>query len=86
MAVDMNRKYGRVEFMEGGVFPDKVTWMDWVIRLANVAPAEEVEEDEEEEQDFETRKLNYLCTLCWRRQTLFQTSLSMAPMMKSICL
>jgi hypothetical protein len=50
---DMNTKYGRCEFMEGGVFPDKVWWMDCVIRLGNVAPAEEME-------DFETRKLNYI--------------------------
>jgi hypothetical protein len=68
MVADMNLKYGRGEFMEGGVFPDKVSWMDWVIRLANVAPAEEMEEEEEEEegkeedekQDFETCKLNYI--------------------------
>jgi hypothetical protein len=76
MVVHTNTKHGRVEFMEGGVFPDKVAWMDWVIRLANVAPAEEMEEDEEEaeeaeeaeegkdeedeKQDFETRKLNYI--------------------------
>jgi hypothetical protein len=66
MVVDMNSKYGRGEFMEDGIFPDKVAWMDWVVRLANVEPAEEVEEDEEEEeevdeeQDFETRKLSYI--------------------------
>jgi hypothetical protein len=65
MVADMNTKYGRGQFMEGGVFPDKVTWMDWVMRLANVAPVEETEEEKEveegeEEQDFETRKLNYI--------------------------
>jgi hypothetical protein len=67
MVVDMNTKYGRGEYMEGGVFPDKVAWMDWVIRLANVAPAEETEEEEQEEleegedqQDFETCRLNYI--------------------------
>jgi hypothetical protein len=60
MVVHMNTKHGRGEFMEGGVFPDRVAWIDWVIRLANVAPAEEVEEDEDEKQDFEARKLNYI--------------------------
>jgi hypothetical protein len=48
MVADMNTKYGRGEFMEGGVFPDKVTWMDWVKRLVNATPAEEMEEDEDE--------------------------------------
>jgi hypothetical protein len=70
MAVHMNTKHGRGEFMEGGVFPDKVTWMDWVIRLAIVLPAEEMEEEEaeveegkeeeDEKQEFETRQLNYI--------------------------
>jgi hypothetical protein len=64
MVVDMNTTYGRDAFMEGGVFPNEVAWVEWVIRLASIAPAEEVEEDEEAEgdevQDFETRKLNYI--------------------------
>jgi hypothetical protein len=67
IVVEMNMKYGRGEFMESGVFPDRVTWMDWVIRLANVAPVEDVEminKGQEEEvyevQDDETRQLNYI--------------------------
>jgi hypothetical protein len=64
IVVDMNIKYGRGGFMEGGVFPDRVTWMDWVIRLAKVAPVKDVKMcdtgQEEEVQDDETRQLNYI--------------------------
>jgi hypothetical protein len=34
--------------MESGAFTDKVRWLDWMTRLANIAPAEEAEEKAEE--------------------------------------
>jgi hypothetical protein len=79
---DMNKKRGD--------FLDKVKWMNWVIRLANIVPAEEVDVEEEqegyEEQDFETHKLNYIWYTLLEKPgfiILFQTSLSMKTKMKT---
>jgi hypothetical protein len=64
--------------------------MNWVTRLANIVPAEEVDVEEKkegyEEQDFETHKLNYIWYTLLEKPgfiILFPTSLSMKTKMKT---